>query len=222
MTDDLRATVDSGAIGIVLPKVRTSGDVRSVRKTLRRVEYETGSGSLLILPLLELARGVLAADLIAAASNRVAGLMFGGEDLAVDIGAVRTPAGVELTAARAHIVLASAARGRWAIDSPCMSIRAAALLRRESRMARTLGYVGKLAIHPAQVAIINETFSPSTEEIAMAQQIVDAYRTARERGDGVTRVGDRMVDKPVVKAARETLRQAQRSETPAGAGGLRR
>ncbi len=104
--------------------------------------------------------------------------------------------------ARSRVVLASALAGVSAIDSPFMDVRAADGLAEESRRARRLGFVGKAAIHPTQVSVIQEAFSSTADELAWAHKIVAAYE---DNQGGVLLVDGHLIERPVVRAARRTI-----------------
>ena len=158
------------------------------------------------LPLiiqLETARGIDAAREIGVASPNVAALFFGAIDLAADIGcAVEWDA---LLMARSRVVLAAALAGVPAIDSPYMDVPALDALREESRRSRRLGFVGKAAIHPTQVAVIQAAYTPAPEEVAWARRIVAAYEA---NDGGVLLVDGQLIERPVVLAAQRTLTRA--------------
>lgn len=165
-----------------------------------------------VIPLIETARSVLHALTIAGAKATVPALVFGGEDLTAQIGATRTVEGEELLFARSQVVLAATAIGADAIDGVLADIGQDDLLRTDARRARALGYRGKLAIHPTQVPIINEVFSPTADQIAQARRVVDAYDEAAARGEGVIRLDNQMIDMPVVVRARRVLEVTKRIE----------
>lgn len=181
---------------IMLPKVEAAW-------TIEQVASEIPSRT--VIPLIETAHAVLDALAIARAKATVPALVFGGEDLTAQIGTTRTVDGEELLFARSQVVLAATAVGADAIDGVLTDIGEHDLLRRDARRARALGYRGKLAIHPSQVPVINEAFSPTADQIGEAQRIVDAYDEAARRGEGVIRLDNRMIDMPVVARARRVL-----------------
>ncbi len=182
-------------VTLMIPKVRSAHDVERVA--------EVAAGAPL-LPLIETVAGLEKATEIAAASGRVAALVFGGFDLAVELGA---EAGWEtLLYARCRVVHAAALAGTVAIDMPRRDFRNLATVRLEAKRARRLGFVGKLAIHPAQIGPIHEAFAPSAAEVTRARRIVEADR--RAEGAAVALAG-KMVDRPVVEAARRVLARAK-------------
>lgn len=182
--------------GIVLPKVEAPADVSAVARAV---------APRCVLPLIETARGVLNALAIAEAAGPVPAILFGAEDLTAQVGIPRTIDGEELIFARSQVVLAATAVGADPIDAVLIDIMAAGDLRRDALRARALGFRGKLAIHPGQVPVIHEVFSPSPAELGHARRIVDAFDRAQAQGEAVIRLDDRMIDMPVVIRARRIL-----------------
>ncbi|OYR59463.1 HpcH/HpaI aldolase/citrate lyase family protein [Halorubrum halodurans] len=160
-----------------------------------------------VFVLVETAEGVLAAREVAAAGATTA-LVFGAEDLAADVGATRTAEGTEVLYAREHVVLAASAAGVDALDTVHTDFTDETGLREETEFAATLGYDGKLAIHPDQVVPINEAFTPGSDEIEWAEAVLDA-RDAADRADrGVFEVDGEMIDAPLVARAERVLERA--------------
>jgi citrate lyase subunit beta/citryl-CoA lyase len=205
--DDLRQAFGPGVSAICLPKAETPANVEQLAALLAELEQDRGlpSGSLAIVLMIETARGVLNAYDLARASDRVRALCLGGEDLARDLGAVRSKEGTELAHGRAHLVLAARAAGVRAIDTIWTDLTDADGLLAEARSARGLGYSGKLVIHPAQVEPVQRAFGPSPEEIAHARRVLEAFAAAEARGEGVIALDGQMIDAPVVARAREVL-----------------
>ena len=197
-----------GFDGVLLPKVETAGDVELVARAFAR-HGPSGAVPPLLL-LVETPRAVLRAAEIAAADAPVAALLFGAEDLTASLAVERTIDGEELSFARAQIVLAAAAAGAEAIDAVCTDLNDAESLVRDCQRARALGFRGKMAIHPRQVPVINEVFTPTAGDVDRARRLIDAYEAARAAGHGVTTMDGRMVERPIVERARRTLALAAR------------
>jgi citrate lyase beta subunit len=160
--------------------------------------------------LIETARAIEAAPALAAASARIELVMFGGIDLAADLGV--EPAWEPLLYGRARVVGAAAAAGVGALDSVMLDIDAPEALRTEAERARRMGYAGKAAIHPRQLAPIHEAFAPTADEVAHARRIIAVYE---ESASGVAVLDGRLVDLPVVRGARRLLERAALPEEPA-------
>jgi citrate lyase beta subunit len=181
---------------IILPKAEEAWSVD-------RIGSVVPSAS--VIPLIETARGVLNAFAITGARTRLAAFALGAEDLTAEIGIPRTVDGDEILVARSQVVLAAATAGVPALDGILAEIADETRLRRDAGRARALGFGGKLAVHPSQVAVINDVFTPSADEAARARRIVEAYDEAIARGEGVVRVDDRMIDRPLVVRAQRVI-----------------
>jgi citrate lyase subunit beta/citryl-CoA lyase len=153
--------------------------------------------------MIESAAGVLHAVEIAAGHPRVAALIFGAADFSMEVGCAITEDGRSLLAAASRIILAARAAGIAAIDTPDMKLDDPEGLARSSRQARELGFDGKSAIHPAQVAAINAAFSPTVEQIAWARRVV----ALAPDGD-ITRLGAAVLDGQLIETPH--LRRAER------------
>lgn len=185
---------------LMLPKVDSPAHLAEVSDALDRHGIACG-----LIPCVESAAGVLAAPEIARASGRNTGLMFGGFDFSADIGAA--PHWEAQLHARSRVVLAAAAARIEPIDSPYDDYHDPDTLAELSRRARRLGFTGKCAIHPAQLDVINQAFSPTPEEVAHARRVVEA---ARAQGSGAIAVDGKMVDMAVVRIAQRTVALAER------------
>ncbi|HUF48480.1 MAG TPA: CoA ester lyase [Vicinamibacterales bacterium] len=183
-----------GFDGLVLPKVESPHQIETVAPH---------APARCVIPLLESARGILHAAAIAAADADVPALLFGAEDLTADLGIRRTIDGEELLFARSQVVLAAASVGAEAIDAVATDLADIDGLRADAHRARALGFRGKMAIHPAQVPVINEVYSPTADEIAHARQTIAAFDAAGPAG--VIRVNDQMIEAPVVLRAKRVL-----------------
>lgn len=205
---DLAALIESQARpdGLMLPKTTGAAEVRQVETMLA----PRLSGLPLVL-MIETARAVSAADEIAAASSNVALLFFGAVDLSAELGcAIEWDA---LLFARSRVIVAAAMAGVDAMDTPFLDVPNLETLADEARAVRRLGFTGKAAIHPTQVAVIQQAFSPDEAEIAWARRIVSAYENQQ---GGVLLVDGKLVERPVIAAARRTLAIAEAVESGLG------
>ncbi len=184
----------------MIPKVKTVGDIRYAARLLGE--------DVRLFPLIETVRGLENAARIASAGPAVIGVIFGGFDLAVELGA--EPCWEALLYARSRVIHVAALSGIDAIDMPSRDFREMSGLREEAVKARRLGFSGKAAIHPAQLPVIHEVFTPSRTEVRRALRVVEADRAA---GGGAVAIEGRMVDRPVVEAARRVLAQARWAST---------
>jgi citrate lyase subunit beta/citryl-CoA lyase len=182
--------------------------VRRVEESLSRAEEQAGlpAGRIALALTLETARGVLAAAELAECP-RVQHLTFGAADFAQDVGVEPGEDEAETLLARSFLVLASRAAG---IDPPVAPVHTRlddpVGLARSSRAARRLGFFGRSCIHPRQVPVVHEAFTPSAEEIGRAREIVEAYARAGRSGSGAVTLPDgAFVDLPVVRRAQALL-----------------
>ena len=212
--EDLAAVIDARPDGIVLPKARDGADVQRVDHWLESLEARCGyaRGSIGLLPLItESAGALLNAASFTALPDRVVGLTWGAEDLAADVGASanKTSDGeYEFTfaMARSFCLLAAAAAGVPAFDTIDTEFRDVAAVERRARASRRQGFVGKLAIHPAQVAPIHAAFQPTVEEIAWAERVVAAFGASP--GAGAIAFEGGMLDRPHLRQAERILAAA--------------
>jgi len=197
--------------GYVLPKVESGASVKAFSRLLQGIERRAGlrPGSLRILAIIETALGIVNLASIAAGDPRLDALLFGAEDLCGDIGGVRTREGREVAFARSSLAIHAAARRLQAIDTPYVDLQDVEGLVAETREALGLGYTGKLAVHPRQVVPIQETFTPRPEEVEQARRLIEEHERQQERGAGVFALGGRMIDMPMVRAARAVLARAR-------------
>src|SRR5512133_3390875 len=209
--DDLRAVLPARPDGLVLPKVGDADYIHQISARLAAVEREQGwpEGGIVLLALIETARGVVNLKEIAGADPRLQALIFGAEDLAGDIGAVRTRPGWEIFYARSAVVTHAAAFGLQAIDMVFMDIHDLEGLREESIQGAQMAYSGKQIIHPNQVGPVQDAFEPGDEAIRQAQRVVEAAAAHQQAGKGAFALDGKMVDAPVVKAAEWVLARAR-------------
>jgi citrate lyase subunit beta/citryl-CoA lyase len=213
MNADLEAVVRPGLDGLVCPKVDTSEEVRTVDAILNEKESSSGlaKGSVKLLIAIESPRGLLNAAVIAASCPRIAGIMFGAEDFGREIGlpAVREGQARDLIYARSSIVIAAASAHVQAVDGVWVDLNDTQGLLEFAKQSRQLGFSGMSCIHPAQIQAINQTFSPTAEEIDYCQQVLQAFEEANARGDGSIAFGGQLIDRPIVERARRTIEMAK-------------
>ena len=188
--------------GVMVPKVAEAADVQWVADLLDEHDADPA-----LLALVETARGVLRAEEIADAPATDA-LVFGAEDLAADLGATRTDEGTEVLGARQQVLLAASAAGIDAIDTVHTDYEDEAGLRESTEFALQLGYDGKLAIHPTQVPVINDAFTPVPERVEWAERVLEARDEAEAEGRAVFSVDGEMIDPPLIAQAERVLERA--------------
>ncbi|WP_251330573.1 HpcH/HpaI aldolase/citrate lyase family protein [Haloplanus pelagicus] len=190
---------------VMMPKA-TVESVRAVADALSAHDL-----SVPVIALIETATGILDAPEVAALGV-VDALGFGAEDLSADLGATRTAEGTEVLYARERVVVAARAAGVEPIDTVYTDLDDAEGLRSETTFAATLGYDGKMVIHPDQVPIVAEAFAPDSEEVAWARRVL-AAREAADDDRGVFEVDGEMIDAPLLARAERILDRATETET---------
>ncbi len=219
--DDVRAAGVANVGGVVLPKAEDPGVFSEIDGVLTEMERASGKpeGSVTVIPLIESALGVRLTYEIALASSRVECVMFGGGeqgDLVADLGVEWTPEGTGLMHARSQVLLSSRAAGvPYPMEAVFMDFRNLDALRVESELARTLGYIGKVAIHPAQVPVINDVFTPPADVVEYQRKVLAAFEEAEAAGEASIAVDGKMVDYAVARVARTVI---ERAEAAARAG----
>jgi citrate lyase subunit beta/citryl-CoA lyase len=206
--EDVDAAVGPALAGVRVPKVESVAALRLLDEALARAEAARGlrGGSVAVACTIESAAGVLAARELAGAP-RVRHLTFGAADFAADVGADPGPPELETLAVRSHLVIASRAAG---IDPPVAPVFTRLDdeegLRRSTEAARRLGFFGRSVIHPRQIAVVHEVFTPRPEEVRRAEELVKAL----ESGGGATTAPDgHFVDAAVARRARAILELAR-------------
>lgn len=217
---DLDVVMTGSPDGIVLPKSTDGADVAllAARLALREAMHGIEDGATRILPIAtESAAAIFGLGTYKGASARLVGLTWGAEDLGTDIGAYQTRVDGEWTEpariARSFALFGAAAAGVLAIDTVHTDFRDLDGLKRECAAAARDGFSGKLAIHPDQVAVINEAFTPTADAIARAEKIVAAFAEAGQAG--VTSIDGKMLDRPHLVAAERLLQRTGRAAAAA-------
>lgn len=196
---DLAAAAESAADGVVVPKLETDREVADVRREMVAV----GLGEGLLCAGIESVAGVHRAVEVAGAGADL--VYFGAEDFITDIGGVRTESNNEVLYARSRVAIAARLSGIPALDQVVVDYGDDKRFLAEANEARSLGFQGKLCIHPSQVQLAMEAFTPSDEEITRARALLTAAADAEERGLGVISFEGTMVDAPIIVRARQIL-----------------
>lgn len=213
--DDLLAVMRAKPAGIMLPKTGGGDDVGRLDMRLRVHEAENGieDGATPIIPIItETPAAVLNIASYTGASKRLAGLTWGAEDLSAEIGAAQTrdETGCYTDVfrfARLSTILAATAAEVTPIDTVFPNFRDEEAFRRDCLEGVRDGFTARMAIHPAQIAIINETFTPSAEAVAHARAVIEAFAAAGNAG--VVGIDGKMFDRPHLKRAERLLARAQ-------------
>lgn len=213
---DLMEMVRPGVDGIVLPKVESASDLRTADWLIGNLERERGLplGGIDLMPIIETALGFARLDRILdlealnanPAGGRVKRLSFGAGDFTHDVGMTWTPGEDELTDLRVRLIVASRAAGLEApIDTVWIHLRDPEGMRRSIERSLRLGFQGRLCIHPDQVSLVNQVFTPSDAEIASAERLVAAFREAEGAGLAAIQVDGVFVDYPIAYRAQRIL-----------------
>ena len=211
--DDFKEVISNGLSGVMVPKVETPSDIRQIDAIVTEVEKKVGiePGSIFMLPLIESARAVENAFAIASVKtepDRFFSLSFGAADFALDMGIAITLSGEELIYPRARLAVACRAAGLAPpVDTPFMiDLKDRQALEADIRRAIRFGFQGKLCIHPNQVEICNQLFSPTEEEVAYARKVIDTFEKAEAEGVAAIQLEGKFIDYPVVERCRRILK----------------
>src|SRR6266851_4800947 len=207
---------------VMLPKVQSAAEVVALDLLLSQVEVNAGldRGHIGIEAQIETTRGLINVEEICAASPRLEAIIFGPADFAASMqmpvltGGVQIPEypGDHFHYVFSKILMAGRANGLQVIDGPFLKIKEVDALRDYAKRTRILGYDGKWALHPDQVAILNEVFSPTPEQFERAWAILDAYQAATEgERKGAVMFGDEMIDEASRKMATKFVSRGERA-----------
>ena len=208
--DDIEAVLPHHPDGIVIPKVESFEQVEWASKIIEDAELKNGwkVNSIRILIGVETAKGILNLKEIVA-HPRLDAVIFGGEDFAASIGATRTKDAVELLYARQAVIVACAAYDLQPIDIVTIDYKDLEALKVESEFGARLGFSGKQVIHPNQVPVVQEAFTPSAEAITYARRIVETFEASQKEGKGAYSLDGKMIDMPLLKNAQIVLSRAK-------------
>jgi citrate lyase subunit beta/citryl-CoA lyase len=211
---------------VLVPKVNRSEDLHAVSMLLSQLELamELDRSKIKLEAQIESAEGLTNVDSIASATSRLEALHFGPGDFAASVSMPQTSIGVmdewdeaypdhRFHYAMQRIVVAARAAGLRVLDGPVADYRDEEGLRRSCLIARSLGFDGKWCIHPAQIGIVNEVFSPTQREVGWARKVVSAYEEANAEGSGSVSVDGHMVDAASIKLALNTLGRIPEKDT---------
>ena len=209
--DDLEEIVPLSPDLIMPTKVNSAQDVLTLDAAIAGIEKKSGldAGTVKLIPLIETAQGLENAASIAAACPRVAAIFLGAEDLTADLRCPRTKEGTEIFYARSRMVSAARAAGVDVYDTPFTDVNDDEGIVRDAQFARSMGFTGKACISPRHVRAVNEAFSPTQKEIDYAYEVLEAIRQAKEQGRGAISLHGKMIDKPIVLRAEQTIAMAE-------------
>jgi citrate lyase subunit beta/citryl-CoA lyase len=206
---DILEVVPQEPDAIIIPKAEESSMI-TADTMIGAIEREMGwdVNKIHLIPLMETADSIVNASKIVCAASRINGLQFGAEDLTKELCIIRTSGGDELQYARSVLVFAGRARDIDIIDSPFVDFANAQGLIAETKRIKALGMTGKTCIHPNQVAVVNDLFSPAPEELVQARRVVEAFELSVKQGKGACTLDGKMIDNPVAERARQIIRKA--------------
>ena len=213
---DIEATISGRPDGYVVPKPRRASDIRDIVNVLDREEHRHGipnGATKLLLIATETPEGLLNIREISVASPRIVGISWGIEDLGAAMGLprVRDAENRYLDIpryARVMCAVAASAAGVDALDTVYTDIADLAGLKRECEEGVAMGFVGKISIHPSQIEVINQAFTPSPETLAEARELIAEFETHAKRGVFAFRFHGQMVDAPHLMRAKKVVARA--------------
>jgi citrate lyase, beta subunit len=211
--EDFDAVVRAKPNIIRLPKTETPEDIIEADNLIGIIEREAGMevGTVKLMAAVESAKGVINSYQIAKASPRLLAIALGAEDFVTDMKTTRSGDGIELLAARSHVLMAARAAGIYALDTVFSNINDVEGFINEVKLIKSLGFDGKSVIHPNQVELVHKIYTPDEKEILKAERVIQAIRDAEARGSGVISLDGKMVDRPVVERAKRVLALAEAS-----------
>ncbi len=204
--EDLCYVIPHNVNLVLIPKCESPENIQKVETRISEIRNMFGLTSQVhLMPIIETPMGVERSFEIASSSENVVAIAIGLEDLTADLGVTRTSEGNESFYARSRIIMAAKAAGVQPIDSVFSDVADTVGLRKNVSASKSLGFEGMGCIHPRQIPVIRQGFSPGTEEIEKSQKIILAYEDAMKKGLGVVALGSKMIDPPVVAHAQKTI-----------------
>lgn len=208
---DLNAVVRAGVDVVRMPKTDTADDVIAMDEAITAIEKACGRaiGSTKLLAAIESPLGITQVNAIAIASPRLIGIALGAEDYVRNLKTERSPEGIELLYARCAILQAARAAGLQAFDTVYSDVNNEEGFLREASLIKQLGFDGKSLINPRQIELVHNLFAPTAQEVAKAEQIINAAREAEAAGSGVASLNGKMIDSPIIERAKLVLERAK-------------
>ncbi len=216
---DLSVVISKHIDGIMLPKTETAEDIIQLKNMIKKEEMQKNiKNKIEILPLIESPKGIINLKEISMASDRVSALGFGAGDFMREMGegfTITTMSPEEyfsvLLYARSTVATVACAAGIPAIDTPFLGVLTdTAGLEQEASKVKRLGFKGKMVTHPRQIKSVNMVFSPSEDEVAFSNRMVEAYRSAEAEGRGAAVLDGRMIDVAMYRMAIDVLNKAKK------------
>ncbi len=212
--DDVLAMVEAGVDGLVVPKTNNAENIQFVDQLVSLAEQRAGrnSGTVGLIPLFEQPEAIGNAFAIATATPRITAIAFGHGDFSLSMGIKAAPSaeGVVLQA-RCQVVMAAKAAGVMPIDNVYLDIKDIDGLNTETQQGKRLGYEGKACIHPVQLETVNVVYTPTSEEVEYARELVAAFEQAVAEGKGAVTFRGRMIDGPIADIEKIVLDRARKA-----------
>jgi len=203
---DLHFIIPNNVHLILIPKCESADSIRTINNTIDEIKIKHNiKREVFLMPILESASGVEHSFEIASASENIVAIAIGLEDYTADLGVQRTNEGLESFYARTRLIVAARAAGIQPIDSVFSDVGDMEALRKNVLSSKALGFEGMGCIHPRQIAVIRQGFSPDESEIEKSKKIIMAFESAKAKGLGVVSLGSKMIDPPVVARAQKTI-----------------
>lgn len=209
---DIQAIVSPNLDGIVLPKLESVADLKSIDWLLTNLERERGMaiGSVDLMPIIETAKGAVNLREIAATDSRIRRISFGAGDYTRDLAMEWSLTEEELFAIRSEVVLASRYGGlEPPVDTVFIHIKEHEAFHASCALVRGLGFQGKFCIHPDQIPVTNAVFTPTLADVAWSEKVIAAFAEAENQGVASIQVDGYFVDYPIVEKARRTVNTAR-------------
>jgi citrate lyase subunit beta/citryl-CoA lyase len=211
--EDIEHVVRGKPDTILVPKVDGAEDIKAYDRLIAEAEEKEGlaAGDIGLIALIETPRAIVNIEAIALACPRMRGLLFGAGDLTRETRGKITADRLELYYPMMRILLAARIAGIDALDTPYFDIKDPEGLERHSQQAKAMGYDGKALIHPGQIEVVNRIFTPTLEEIAYAQRVIEAFQAAQKEGKGATQLDGKLIENLHVAMAERTLKIAEQA-----------
>lgn len=208
LKDVYELTID-GIHGFMYPKSKKGEDIYFFDKLLETIEYEKGIpiGTFKIIPLIETAAAVLNAQDICQASKRVVAIAYGCEDFIADLGGIHDKEGQSLFTPRALIAMAAKASGVIPIDTVHISVHDLEDLEANLKIAKNLGFEGMMVLNPKELPLVHQYFSPSSDEVKDAEEMLSLAAQARKEGMGVALKNGKFIGPPMIISAKKILKR---------------
>jgi citrate lyase subunit beta/citryl-CoA lyase len=206
---DLEAVVGAGGTTILLPKCESAEGLVAIAAKLDRLDQ---SRAVKLLALVESPSGVVNVSEIATATPRLEALCFGHADFCLEMGLTEADSGQGVAFhARCSVAIAAKAARVAPIDCVHLGVKDPDAFRRDAELGQSLGYEGKLCIHPSQVEIVNQIYTPSAEQIEHALRVMEGWQQAESEGRGVFTLDGKMIDAPIIAVQQRVLDRARRA-----------